>query len=193
MMHGRHADTSTGVPATPRRSLIVRSQVEASSMEEKRRLSVCHPIKPTRPLIPYLHLVLKHCEVVRESKEEEEGRWEEARNLNGGWKKVRFRADPRKSGPVSRHCTQLHVYANSSTLLLTVFPTLIDYIGSGSMSDSNDNFVVLEPQSENGTANRPNDESKLPTRPSKATRPNFLIITADSMLLSADTASNSSD
>ena len=51
------------------------------------------------------------------------------------------------------------------------------------MSDSNDTFVVLDPQSEGETASASGIAPKLPTRPKdiSSTKPNFLIVTADSL------------
>ena len=49
------------------------------------------------------------------------------------------------------------------------------------MSDNGDNFVVLEPQSENDHASLAQSDRNIPSGMPATARPNFLIITADSM------------
>lgn len=61
--------------------------------------------------------------------------------------------------------------------------TNVRFRHTSTMSNSHDDaFVVLEPQSEGDNASITGSAApKLPHRPLRADRPNFLVITADSM------------
>lgn len=50
------------------------------------------------------------------------------------------------------------------------------------MSESSDNFIVLDPQSENDGASPAQFGEQVPLTMPEPVKPNFLIITADSML-----------
>lgn len=49
------------------------------------------------------------------------------------------------------------------------------------MGDNNDAFVVLEPQNEGEAPSASGKAPQLPQRPAQTDKPNFLVITADSM------------